>query len=393
MALMQVREVFIAGYRSIQSIRFPVDPVTVFVGANGVGKTNLYRSLQLLQAAAAGTLARDLASEGGMESALWAGKRNASAPARIRLLESGSAATDRSKHGPHLNTASRPASRFPMKPSIGVRHPTAAAFPLEPQIKEERLVYLGSRKPTPVLERKGPRAVAFDDNGRKRPLGTDLLPTETALGVLPDTANHADIAAVRRTMLDWRFYHDFRSDRLSPLRAPCLAVTTPTLASDGTDLAAVFATLVYIREDTSDLDQTIDDAFPGARLVVPSPGRTASFGLIMPEYPKRVFEAEELSDGTLRYLAIAGALLGYRLPSFIALNEPETSLHPDLLEPLARLILRAGQRTQIWVVTHSERLAQAFMRESHVTPRTVIKRNGATWIDGLKLSGTFGDDD
>ena len=147
------------------------------------------------------------------------------------------------------------------------------------------------------------------------------------------------------------------------------------------------------REDTSDLDQTIDDAFPGACLAVPSPGRTASFGLIMPEYPKRVFEAEELSDGTLRYLAIAGALLGYRLPSFIALNEPETSLHPDLLEPLARLILRAGQRTQIWVVTHSERLAQAFMRESRVTPRTVIKRNGATWIDGLKLSGTFGDDD
>ena len=99
-----------------------------------------------------------------------------------------------------------------------------------------------------------------------------------------------------------------------------------------------------------------------------------------------------MSDGTLRYLAIAGALLGYRLPSFIALNEPETSLHPDLLEPLARLILRAGQRTQIWVVTHSERLAQAFMRESRVTPRTVIKRNGATWIDGLKLSGTFGDE-
>lgn len=389
---MQVREVFIAGYRSIQSIRFPVDPVTVFVGANGVGKTNLYRSLQLLQGAAAGTLARDLASEGGMESALWAGKRKVSTPARIKL--SVGLGNDGNAETPSTFEYDVEAGVvFSYEADIGVRHPTAAAFPLEPQIKEERLVYLGGRKPTPVLERKGSRAVAFDDNGRKHPLGTDLLPTETALGVSPDSAHHADIAAVRRTMLDWRFYHDFRSDRLSPLRIPCLAVTTPTLASDASDLAAVFATLVHIREDTSDLDQTIDDAFPGARLVVPSPGRTASFGLIMPEYPKRVFEAEELSDGTLRYLAIAGALLGYRLPSFIALNEPETSLHPDLLEPLARLILRAGQRTQIWVVTHSERLAQAFMRESSVAPRTVIKRNGATWIDGLKLSGTFGDDD
>lgn len=392
MAVMKVREVFIAGYRSIQSIRFPVDPVTVFVGANGVGKTNLYRSLQLLQAAAAGTLARDLASEGGMESALWAGKRSASAPARIKLAVGLGGDRDTEAQSTFEYDVEAGVT-FSYEAEIGVRHPTAAAFPLEPQIKEERLVYLGGRKPAPALERKGPRAVAFDDNGRKHPLGTGLLPTETALGVLPDTANHADIAAVRRTMLDWRFYHDFRSDRLSPLRTPCLAVTTPTLASDGSDLAAVFATLVHIREDTTDLDQTIDDAFPGARLVVPSPGRTASFGLIMPEYPKRVFEAEELSDGTLRYLAIAGALLGYRLPSFIALNEPETSLHPDLLEPLARLILRAGQRTQIWVVTHSERLAQAFVRESRVTPRTVIKRNGATWIDGLKLSGTFGDDE
>ena len=281
MAVMQVREVYIAGYRSIQSIRFPVDPVTVFVGANGVGKTNLYRSLQLLQAAAAGTLARDLASEGGMESALWAGKRNASSPARIKLsvgLGGGADTEGQStfEYGVEAGVT------FSYEADIGVRHPTAAAFPLEPQIKEERLVYHGGRKPAPVLERKGPRALAFDDNGRKHPLGPGLLPTETALGVSPDTASHADIAAVRRTMLDWRFYHDFRSDRLSLLRTPCLAVTTPTLASDGSDLAAVFATLRYIREDMTDLDQTIDDAFPGARLAVPSPGRMASFGLIMP---------------------------------------------------------------------------------------------------------------
>jgi len=95
-------------------------------------------------------------------------------------------------------------------------------------------------------------------------------------------------------MLDWRFYHDFRTDRLSPLRQPCLAVTTPTLASDGSDLAAVFATLVHIREDSTELDRAIDDAFPGAQLVVPDPERTASFGLIMPEYPKRTFDGRAI---------------------------------------------------------------------------------------------------
>src|SRR5262249_61588849 len=110
------------------------------------------------------------------------------------------------------------------------------------------------------------------------------------------------------------------------------------------------------------------------------PGRAASFGLVMPDYPKRVFEASELSDGTLRYLGLAGALLGYRLPAFIALNEPETSLHPDLLEPLARMIMAASARTQIWVVTHSERLAAAFAAAGGVAPRTVLEPTVGHWV-------------
>ena len=386
---MRISEISIAGYRSLRAIRFPVGGLTVFVGANGVGKTNLYRSLQLLQAAAAGTLARELASEGGMESALWAGKRMVNKPARMTLSvglgaeDRGDRAQGEFSYGVEVGVV------YSYEVDIGVRVPTAAAFPLEPQIKEETLVFRHGRRPLTILERRGPRALATDDDGRKQPFRPELLASETALGALQDAARFPDVDVVRRTMLDWRFFHDFRTDRASALRQPCLAVTSPTLASDGSDLAAVFATLVHIREDTTDLDRAIEDAFPGAHLVVPEPERTASFGLTLPDYPKRVFEAGELSDGTLRYLALAGALLGYRLPAFIALNEPETSLHPELLEPLARLIMRAAERTQIWVVTHSERLAKAFADAGAVTPRTVIKRDGETWIEGLTRGGDF----
>jgi predicted ATPase len=386
---MKIREVSIAGYRSLRAIRFPVDDLTVFVGANGAGKTNLYRALQLVQASAMGTLSRELAFEGGMDSAVWAGKRSANKPVRVKLSVGLGSTTDNSGQ-----------SRFDYDVEVGVVHsygievglrmPTAAAFALEPQVKEEALVFHGGKRPLNLLERKGPRATAIDDDGRKHALGTDLLASETALGALRDPGRFGDIELVRRTLQDWRFYHDFRSDRDSPLRQPCLAVTTPTLASNGSDLAAVFATLVHIREDAGELFQAIDDAFPGSRLVVPPPDRMASFGLTQSEFhPSRVFEANELSDGTLRYLALAGALLGYRLPGFIALNEPEASLHPDLLEPLARLIVRASQRTQVWVVTHSERLADALASEGRITPRTVIKRNGETWLEGLKLGGSF----
>ena len=80
-----VREVAAANYRSLRAIRFPAGRLTVFVGGNGVGKTNLYRALQLVQAAAAGSLSRELAAEGGMESAVWAGARRARDPVRIEL--------------------------------------------------------------------------------------------------------------------------------------------------------------------------------------------------------------------------------------------------------------------------------------------------------------------
>jgi predicted ATPase len=393
---LEVREIAAAGYRTLRSIRFPVRRLSVFVGANGVGKTNLYRALQLIQAAAAGNLSRELAAEGGMESALWAGKRQAKKPVRIRLMVGlGNGAAEpqagdaRSDYSYEVSTGLVHSYAV----DVGVRVPTGAAFLLEPQVKEETLTFHHGPRQTKLLERRGPSARARDADGRVCELGADLMASETALGSRVDPVRFPDLHMIRQIMLDWRFYHDFRTDAAAALRRPCLAVATPTLASDGSDLAAVFATLVHIREDTHRLDRVIDDAFPGATLVVPEPGRTASFGLIFPEHPQRVFDASELSDGTLRYLALAGALLAYRLPAFIALNEPETSLHPDLLPPLARLIAEAAERTQIWMVTHSQPLAAALAEHAGVRPLHIIKRDGETWIEGLRLDGGFRDDD
>jgi predicted ATPase len=111
------------------------------------------------------------------------------------------------------------------------------------------------------------------------------------------------------------------------------------------------------------------------------------------EFPHRVFEASELSDGTLRFLALAGALMAYRLPPFIALNEPEASLHPGLMKPLGRMIARAAERTQIWLVTHSEALAESIRETGAGDIRTVVKDAGATKIEGLTRLGTYRDDD
>jgi len=375
------------GYRSLRKITFPVGRLGVFVGANGAGKTNLYRALQLIQAAAAGTLSRELASEGGTDSAFWAGARNPKKPARITL-------------GAGFRRIGEDRPEYEYEVAVGFvpidlvsRNPVGAAFPLEPDIKEERLRYRHGRRDYTLLERRGPAIFVTAEDGERIELAAQLMSSETALGSIEEPRQFPDLHMIRRRMLDWRFYHELRTDTASALRRPCLAVTSPTSASNGSNLAAVFATLAHIREDTVDLDRAIGDAFPGSELVIPMPDRTASFGMVFPDYPKRVFDASELSDGTLRFLALAGALLAYRLPGLIALNEPETSLHPDLLEPLARMIAAASERTQIWLVTHSERLAVALAKHGGIEPRTVVKRDGETWIEGLTIAGRFRDED
>jgi predicted ATPase len=147
-----------------------------------------------------------------------------------------------------------------------------------------------------------------------------------------------------------------------------------------------------IREDTVDLEAAIEDAIPGAPLRAGHEGTWCSLDQQLPDNPPP-FGAHQQSDGTLKYLCLLGALMGYRLPSLIALNEPEASLHPSLLPALARLISRAARSARIWIVTHSEALAAAVEEETGKRPRRVIKVDGETTIEGLTLAGEFRDDD
>jgi predicted ATPase len=239
-----------------------------------------------------------------------------------------------------------------------------------------------------MMERKGGFVALRNEAGSRESHRDAVLPSETALAAFRDAARYPELEAVRRELLDWRLYHDFRTDAGSPIRQPCHAITTPTLSADGRDLAAVLATLFVIREDVTDLAGAIDDAFPGARLAAFDEGAWCRFEMRFPDMP-RPFGMHELSDGTLKYLCLLGALMGYRLPSLVALNEPEASLHPALLPPLARLIARAAGKTRLWIVTHSEALADAIREETGKPARRVIKESGATSIEGLKLTGEY----
>lgn len=381
---MPLTEIEISGYRSIRKLCLPLRQVTVLTGGNGVGKTNIYRSLELLHAAARGRIADEVAREGGLGSVFWAGGKN--------LSPDGSFDPKYRTDGPRKGEANRLCLQATLEElgtyRIELGFPqkiAAAAFETEAQIKLETLEIDDRGRKRKVLERDGRRITL------RREDADDLLASETALAELGGA--DSDLGAMRTELANWRFYHGFRTDQDSALRRPSRAITSPLLASDGSNLAAVFATLRHIRQETIDLDAAIEAAFPGSELRVPPPEETATFEMVFPETPKRGFRPHELSDGTLQFLALMGALLSYRLPPFIALNEPEASLHPSLLPALASAIAKAAGRAQIVVVTHSEPLAGAIADLTGAQPREVLRDDDGTTIKGLNRFGLFENED
>ncbi|WP_257454501.1 AAA family ATPase [Archangium lipolyticum] len=359
---MPITQLEVAGYRSVRKLVLPVGPLTVIVGPNGSGKTNLYRSLYLLSAAAEGRLAQVLAEEGGVPSVLWAGSRDKK-PLRMTV-------------GVSLDDLAYELSLGPVPTS-----PTdPTLFKLDPEVKEEHLWTVDGKRRAVLMERKDRTAFVRDSEGSRTTFPVQLWASESVLSQLAEPHRFPRLSELQRTLRMWRFYHHFRTDPDAPMRSPQVGVRTPVLAHDGRDLAAALRTIIEIGDHEA-LERALSDAFPGSRLEVQAPqGRFSLFlhqpGLLRP------LAARELSDGTLRYLCLLAALLSPRPPAFLALNEPETSLHPDLLEPLGRLIVDASMHSQVWVTTHAEPLAQAIAKRSRAEPLRLTKELGATVVEG-----------
>jgi predicted ATPase len=370
-----IREIHVTGYRSVRSLRLHLSQINVLTGANATGKTNLYNSVFLLAKAAAGGFAQVIAEEGGMPSVLWAGARKSRSMGTIRMEGV------RMTLGIKTDTFSYELVCGLPKQSSGEK----SAFSLDPEVKEER-VWMDAPHGLKVtfFERSPKGAWILDNDERLSDYSGELLPTESVLSQLREPHLYPELSSLRTEMSRWRFYHHFRTDPESPLRHPQVGVRTPVLAHDGRDLAAALQTINEVGQ-SQDLHEAIRQAFPGASLEIEHDEDNGMFAVLlrMPGL-RRPLRARELSDGTLRYLCLLAALLSPHPPSLLALNEPETSLHPDLLEPLAKQLVNAGKYSQLWVVTHSQRLAELVEKFSGEAPISLELIGGETRVQGQR---------
>ena len=372
---MAIREIHVTGYRSVRSLRLHLSQINVLTGANATGKTNLYNSVFLLAKAAAGGFAQVIAEEGGMPSVLWAGTRKSRSMGTIRM--EGARMTLGIKTDPFSYEL---VCGLP-KQSSGEK----SAFSLDPEVKEER-VWMDAPHGLKVtfFERSPKGAWILDNDERLADYSGELLPTESVLSQLREPHLYPELSSLRTEMSRWRFYHHFRTDAESPLRHPQVGVRTPVLAHDGRDLAAALQTINEVGQ-SQDLHEAIRQAFPGASLEIEHDEDNGMFAVLlrMPGL-RRPLRARELSDGTLRYLCLLAALLSPHPPALLAMNEPETSLHPDLLEPLARQLVNAGKYSQLWIVTHSQRLAELVEKFSGEAPIRLELVGGETRVIGQR---------
>ncbi len=345
----------VEGFKSIASIeKLQLGAINVLIGPNGSGKSNFIGVFSFLHAIREGQLQDYVIRAGGADKVLHFGSKvtqaikiHVSFQEEINQYEIVLKATETDQLYPSLETA----------------------------------YYWGNKKQYP------------------QPFGQMLTPRGPEAGISnPNSSGTASF--VRRHLGSWRLYHFHDTSFNSPMKKTADVNDNRYLRPDGSNLAA-FLYFLKLRHDAS------------YSLIRRTVQRVAPFFddfLLEPQSlnPEKIrlewrhggsdayFDASSLSDGSLRFIALATLFLqpdAYR-PSVILVDEPELGLHPYAITMLASLVKQASQKTQVIVSTQSPLLLDHFQPEDvlvadRVDGGTQFTRlesaNLATWLENYSL--------
>lgn len=310
----------IKGFKSIRSLEsFRLRPLNILIGANGAGKSNFVSFFSFLHELVDGRLALTVNKGGGADA--------------------------------HLHLGPKVTKKISAKVKFGLN---GYCFDLEPTV-DNRLVF-------------GDERVQYDGSQNTfavdRSIGTGH--SESNLREqLRGGKNQAIAQHIVDSISEWVVYHFHDTSETAPVRRTATVRDNERLRPDGSNLAPF---LLRLKEEKETTYQMIVDT---VRLVAPffkdfrlRPQKSKEDEVVQLEWTQQhsdyPFHAGQFSDGTIRFIALATALLQPDPPATILIDEPELGLHPYALNTLASLIRQNRNRTQVIVSTQSPGLLNSF---------------------------------
>ncbi len=334
----------------------------VLIGPNGSGKTAFLEVLTLLRDAADERLGEGLRNRGGISDVLFA---RAADTLTIRVMAAAETA-------PELQYTLEIAR-------LGIAY----------SINKEFLTQERSQQPDPLFHIQNVSGTCryFDTKSGRLETAPyeEYREIETALSQLRRISPEA--SRFRRTLRETRLYHSLDVSKRAVVRLPQELRPVSLPGPNGEDLYAALYNLRTSDEGTFErVQEALRAAFPGFRKLefplVGSGQATLAWhqdGFDKPFYP------QQLSEGMLRFLWLATILLSPDIPAITLIDEPEVSLHPELLKILAGLIREAAGRTQLIVATHADRLVRWLSPDEVIVVDKDEEGTRLTWANRLNL--------
>jgi predicted ATPase len=358
----KINRINIRGFRRLEKVDLRVRPFMVLIGANGVGKTSLLDAFSLLSASASGKLNSSLSQFGGITSILT---------------------RDRSQELSLLVDMEVPGHQ-PLEYELHVA-PKGTGYTISKEVLSQARD--GYPQPFKHIDSSDSdiRYYEIAQNRIVRP-EWEHNSLETSLSQVPKMFRQPE--EMRRILATATQFHVLDVGPRAPVKLPQPMKPATLPGADGEDLVPY---LYYLRESDKErfaaVVDSIQAAFPDFEALNFPP---VAAGMLTMTWKDRNFRKplymSELSEGTLRFLWLVSLLQSPALSTITMIDEPEVSLHPELLSLLADLMREAAQRTQLIVATHSDRFIR-FLRPEEVMVMDIDEDGSAkgTWADALDL--------
>ncbi len=369
------RRLNVSGFRRLHAVDLQLSSLNVLIGANGAGKTSLLDVFTLLAASAAGSLLEVIKNIGGIEGNLSVRGADEDAYSRefsVKLEKSVADAATLMRHGDST-------ARY----TIALR-PQGVTY----EINTESLAFHLGPKDKQVLkfiESEHGRLRYFNPANKKLTTPEwELNPLESALSQVPKMYKEPE--EFRRGLASSTHYHALDVSPRAPVRLPQQMREAKLPGRNGEDLVSC---LYWLREASPDRYETIEDtlraAFPNFERLNFPPVAAGTIALTWKErHLKHPFYMHQLSEGTLRFLWLVTLLYSPGLTEVTLLDEPEVSLHPELLSLLADCLRDASKRTQLIVATHADRLVR-FLKPEEVVAVDLDESQAAVFTRATEL--------